>query len=153
MISVTRLKELLSYDSDSGLFTWRVSQGSAQRGTVAGLVKSHQYVSISIEGSEYYAHRLAWLYMTGFEPTDQIDHINRCCWDNRWINLRSATSSENMRNTGLQSNNTSGVKGVSKRRNKWRARITVEGKTLALGTYEEFDDAVKAREEAERKYF
>ena len=84
-----------------------------------------------------------------------IDHINRIRHDNRKSNLRYATIQENARNKSIQHNNTSGVPGVSwrKDRNKWRAYITITGKQITLGLFEDKNDAINARKKAEEKYF
>jgi len=95
--------------------------------------------------------------MTGeFPPKGgEIDHINRDRADNRWANLRLATRSQNNMNAGLRSDNKSGHKGVSKRRDtgKWHARITVKRRILLLGNFHSFEDAVAARRAAERQFF
>ena len=87
----------------------------------------------------------------------QVDHIHgeKSRNDNRKSNLRIATVSQNGMNKGIQSNNTSGVTGVNwdKRRNKWRARIKIDEKEKYLGEFVNFEDAVKARKDAEEKYF
>ena len=87
----------------------------------------------------------------------QVDHIggSSSVHDNRKANLRLVTISQNGMNKRLQKNNSSGVAGVGLNRNKtkWRARIKVDNKEISLGEYEEFADAVKARKEAEKKYF
>ena len=84
-----------------------------------------------------------------------VDHKNGITYDNRKNNLRKCTISQNQFNVIKRKDNTSGVKGVSyyKTRNTWRARITVNGKIICLGYFENFEDAVKARKEAEEKYF
>jgi len=85
----------------------------------------------------------------------QVDDINTCGCDNRKVNLRLATRSGQRANVGLCSNNTSGVTGVSwyRQRNKWRARIIVNGKQKHLGYFDDFDEAVKERQQAEIKYY
>ena len=84
-----------------------------------------------------------------------IDHINHQKNDNRKINLRVVTQSENNRNHGLNPSNISGVTGVSysKKSKKWMAQVTVNGKTKSLGTFSNLDDAIKARKIGEEKYY
>ena len=84
-----------------------------------------------------------------------IDHINHNTYDNRKMNLRKTTTSENQTNKKIQTNNTSGVTGVRwvKNRNKWVACININKKSIQLGSFLKFEDAVTARKEAEDKYY
>lgn len=103
---------------------------------------------------QYLAHRLAWFYVYGVWPDPICDHRNQNRADNRLENLRQATSSQNLINSKMWSNNTSGVKGVSlSQRGKWVAEIRVMKKKVCLGTYENIEDAAAARRTAELKYF
>lgn len=99
--------------------------------------------------------RLSRLIMNESDPSIRIDHKNHNTMNNRKSNLRRATSSENAMNSELSSANTSGVTGVllDKKYNKWVASIMVNYKSIHLGRFDKFDDAVKARKEAEEKYF
>lgn len=84
----------------------------------------------------------------------QVDHINRNVLDNRKCNLRPVSCFQNSLNKRLSTRNISGVKGVSPTKsNKWKAYITKNQQHINLGTFEKFDDAVKARKEAEIIYF
>lgn len=135
---------MLNYDPELGVFTWRVKRsnnGTVNAGDVAGCVNGSGYIVISIDGKIHYAHRLAWLYMKGYPPADQIDHSNTIRTDNRWSNLREANCAENLRNRGKQSNNTSGFKGVVKEGGKWRARIDFNGKKYQLGCFSTIEEA------------
>lgn len=151
------LRGLLSYDAETGAFTWlrRVDDlGWSTRfaGTVAGsTTSSHGYPAIRIGGTDYLAHRLVWLYSYGKWPERQIDHINGVRTDNRLSNLREASRHQNNQNVGLSKNNRSGVKGVSwdTKRGKWVAMITANGKQWSLGRFDEFKDAAAARRAAE----
>lgn len=138
-----RLKELLDYSSADGLFVWRTNSNS-KKGKVAGTVNGQGYVAIPIDGQRYVAHRLAFLWMEGVFPPDQVDHINRVRSDNRWENLRPATHGENSRNTAARC--ASGHKGVYqvKSSQKWRARITINGKECHLGNFKRVEDAAAA---------
>lgn len=140
------LKSLLSYDAFAGLFTWRVDRGKIKAGTVAGTLDPNGYIIIYVNGKNYRAHRLAWLYLHGNEPKQFIDHINGIKSDNRICNLREATKSQNGMNTGPKKNNTSGFKGVSlcKQTGKWQSIITLDGKATRLGRFSKKEDAVKA---------
>jgi hypothetical protein len=101
------------------------------------------------------AHRIAWLLYYGKWPKDQIDHINGDKSDNRIVNLREATNSQNGKNLKLSINNKTGVTGVAfdRQTQKWRAYIRVNFKMINLGRYMDFEDAVIARKSAEKKYF
>lgn len=145
----------MHYNPETGVFTWRIKKsGNTKAGCVAGSLRTIGYITIHVDNIDYKAHRLAFLYMEGYFPELFLDHINRIKNDNRWDNLREVSPSCNQRNTGINKNNTSGVKGVfwfpdSK---KWVSRIKVFGKLNHLGYFENFNDAVKARWEAEVKY-
>ncbi len=88
-----RLKELLHYDPDSGVFTWKVNRGGiAKAEVVAGCIGSHKYILINVDRKRYLAHRLAFLYMENHFPVNQVEHINRIKSDNCWGNLRHSTN-------------------------------------------------------------
>jgi hypothetical protein len=142
-----RLKDLLHYDPATGHFTWKVSRSGVKHcNGSAGTQNASGYVVIGIDGFIYPAHRLAWLYVYGEWPKHQIDHINRCKYDNRIANLRDATPSENLHNTGINSSNTSGLKGVSfhKKSRKWQAFIRNNGRNQYLGVFDTPENASKA---------
>jgi hypothetical protein len=150
-ITQEELKEMLNYDADTGLFTWVKKRNRIKVGGVAGCIdKVNGYRVIKINGKLYRAHRLAFLYMTGKFPTDDTDHINHDRSDNRFVNLRKVTHSENLRNSSLSSNNTSGFTGVfwDKARNKWKANININGRLKHLGLFTDMDDAIIARKRA-----
>jgi hypothetical protein len=94
-LTAERLREILGYDPETGLFTRLVRTGRIRAGEVAGTAHSRGYRSIVIDGRVYLSHRLAWLYVHGEWPPEQIDHINRNRADNRLVNLRAAKQSQN----------------------------------------------------------
>jgi hypothetical protein len=110
---------------------------------------------IRVNNVLHYAHRLAYLYMLGEWPTDDIDHANGISSDNRWANLRPATRSQNLANKGKSPFNTSGFKGVSfcKTTDRWRAQIEVRGTPVHIGRYDTPEEAHAAYIEAAREYF
>lgn len=145
------LRELMRYDPDTGIFTRLVSRSStAMKGRVAGTKNSRGYLQISIDRKLYSAHRLAWFYVYGVWPSCEIDHINRCKSDNRILNLREATGSENQQNRLKSKNNTSGYKGVfwHKTKQKWYAAILVNSKAIHLGVFKTTEEAYAAYCEA-----
>lgn len=155
MVTSERLAELLHYDPDSGIFTRLVrTTNSIHVGDKAGWPDSHGYLKIMVDNVQYFAHRLAWLYMTGQFPAEQVDYINRNKPDNRWSNLRAVSNLENCRNQSLPKNNTSGHIGVHwhKQCKKWSSRIRVNGRLISLGLFVDVLDAAKARQAAEVKY-
>lgn len=141
-----RLKRLLTYNPESGLFTWNESRGPAKRGAVAGSPCNKGYIVIGVDGKVYKAHRLAWLYMTGAWPSDQIDHRDEQKANNKWDNLREATNEQNCRNRSHY--NKTGYKGVIPTPyGKFFARTTVRGKIYqknGFGTPEEASEWVTA---------
>jgi hypothetical protein len=104
---------------------------------VAGVLATNGYVYINIDGRPQLAHRLAWLYVNGEWPPDQVDHIDRVRSNNRIANLRSASTSDNACNGVLRFSNTSGYRGVSwsKEKKKWVARIVKDRKQHVLGYF------------------
>jgi hypothetical protein len=143
-----QLKKLLDYDSDTGLFTWRISpSNSIKKKQVAGTKNTNNHIQIKVFGKRYFAHRIAWLFTNGTWPSMMIDHINGIRNDNRIANLRQVTASENGHNqTKPHSRTKSGYLGVSwvKSRNKWQAGLGINGKYKFLGY---FDDAKSAHAE------
>jgi hypothetical protein len=151
-----RLREILHYDPETGIFARLISTSNCVRtGDVAGcLDKSRGYLIIRIDGRNYLAHRLAFLFMTGIWPPHQIDHVNLDRADNRWVNLRMATGAQNSANTRVKANNKSGFKGVGwcKGRRKWRAQIQANGKQTHLGYRNTCEEAAALYAEAAVKF-
>ena len=161
MLTLNRLKEVLNYNPDTGIFIFKVcsSNGKQKTGSVAGNVyrtnnRRAEYLRIWIDGKRYYSHRLAWLYMYGEWPNNGIDHINGDGIDNRIENIREADNTIQQRNRAQRSDNRSGVTGVFwyKNLNKWCADIKVKGKKIFLGYFDNLDDAAAVRKSAELRY-
>jgi hypothetical protein len=144
-ITQSELKELLHYNPETGVFTWRVSYRRARKGGVAGAGDGSGYVRIKINRTPYKAHRLAWFYMTGAWPERDMDHRNRVRSDNRWANLRQATRGENNWNTPIRADNKSGVKGVcwDTRSCRWRTSLWISGKQQCLGLFNTLEEAAR----------
>ncbi len=153
--SCEELKNLLQYDSETGIITNRGDRnGRAQNGAEAGNVRPDGYRIIRLQGHDILAHRLAWMLHFGEWPAHHIDHINHSKADNRIVNLRVVTRAENQRNMSRARNNTSGITGVcwNKCSKKWQASISAEGKQIYLGLHDNLFLAYLARRGAERKY-
>lgn len=153
-----RLKEVLDYDPETGLFRWKIKgSGVPEAGAVAGYVRLNKqanarYVFIKINNRAYCAHVLAWLYVYGKFPKKSIDHIDRQSTNNRIANLLEADGSIQKYNSNPYQNNPSGHSGVffaadGLRRRRWRARIGDK----CLGSYWTYEEAVAARQAAEVK--
>lgn len=152
-LSHERLTELLHYNPETGVFTWKVKKQKIRLGGEAGCVHKKGYVDVTIDGIKFKAHRLAWLYVHREWP-NLVDHINRNRSDNRISNLRSVTQSENLKNTKIYTNNSSGHIGISlhKGSSRWQVLIRHEGVQKHLGYFDDIDDAIKARKAAELEY-
>lgn len=155
VLTAARLKELLRYCPDTGVFDWISNNG--MRVCIGKPVgsKSRGYLRIRVDGKKYFAHRLAWLYVHGEWPEHELDHVNRDRADNRIANLRPASDTQNQRNRGIQRNNSSGVTGVYWRPadRKWQAMIKINKKLISLGVFALKGDAVQARRAAEVEHF
>lgn len=140
------LKRLLTYDPDTGIFTNRVSRKRARAGEECGWY-SHGYLLASIDSKSYSLHRLAFLYMDGYMPEHFVDHKNGIKDDNRWCNLRHASSICNSQNHKLFITNKSGFVGVcwSSERRKWVAQGNMNDRPIPLGRYTTILDAALAR--------
>lgn len=149
------LRSLVHYDPETGVFTSLIKKPFVEVGQILGSRNGKGYIQFNIAGKAYRAHRLAWLYVYGEWPSDQLDHKNRIRSDNRIENLREAGNHENGSNCSTSKRNTSGVKGVMwyKRYQKWAASIRVNKKLIHLGYFTDKLEAAKARLDAELKYF
>ena len=153
MLTQQTLKEYLHYCPTTGIFTWIKSRKDLLS-TEAGSIYKRGYKYITLLGSRYMAHRLAWLYMYGTWPNSQIDHINHVRTDNRINNLREVGVEENSRNKSRALNNTSGATGVTwnPKISKWKVRIGVKGKRVHIGYFNNMQEAVLAREQSKIDY-
>lgn len=137
------LQHLLNYDPETGIWTWRnpLPRSRMQSGDIAGRITNHGRRQIRIASGFYYSARLAWLYMTGSWPKDQIDHINRIRDDDRWVNLREANQSQNSynRNWCEDSGEWRGIRWCGK-----QFAVSIGGKYLGL--FKDFEDAKHARD-------
>lgn len=160
-----RVRELFNYDPETGSLTWRqrplsdFQSGGISNNwhakhlgkEVGGICSIHGYRRVRMNGREWRAHRIIWLWVYGSLPEHEIDHINGKRADNRLVNLRSVSHVENMRNAQIAGNNTSGRLGVSfaLRDNIWRASIGVADQHIHLGNFATLEEACAARKAAE----
>lgn len=167
-LAIETLRELLSYDPDTGLLTWKYrnrkwfkNEGSSKswnsrHAGKGAFTAPHNggYKCGRIFRKAYLAHRVAYAIHYGEWPEYEIDHLNGDRSDNRLTNLRAVSSKENSRNSSKRKNNTSGFTGVSwcKQLNKWGSHIRIDRKTLWLGRFDCKLDAIAARINANKKY-
>jgi hypothetical protein len=138
MITKDEAEKALVYDPELGVFRWLINKPPRARvGKVAGYHNGNGYVRISLSGKKIYAHQLAFLLMVGEVPME-IDHINHCKSDNRWLNLRESCRAENCANVPSR-------KGIRQRYGRWYARYAARH----LGVFLTKEEAVFARKKAE----
>lgn len=135
------LRQLLRYDPGTGVFHWLVTKGSKRpAGSVAGRPDVRRGDTIiTIDGSAYRANRLAWFYMTGSWPVDEVDHKDTDYTNNRWWNLRDVAHAVNSQNSRkARVTNKTGLLGVHQcaATGRFRASITVRGKCKQLGRFD-----------------
>lgn len=154
MLTAKRLKEVLAYDQNEGHFRWLQKRSHFRAGERAGTPKDG-YTKIAIDGRQYRAGRLAWLYVYGRFPKGRLDHVNRSRADDRIVNLREATPSQNGANSSVRSDNSSGFRGVyfCRRTGKWGAKIQRDGRCSFLGRHATPELAAAAYDAAAIKQF
>ena len=150
------LKGILRYDPESGHFFWLKKICSrVVVGRQTGWIDKNGYVVVGFDNKKTYAHRLAWFYMTGRWPSQVIDHIDGNRHNNSWSNLREATGSQNLMNSKVPKNNTSGFRGVSRfvQNGKWRAHVVKDHKQRHLGYFDTFEEACEAARKGAETHF
>lgn len=167
---IETLRQLLTYDPKTGKLYWnkrtpelckfaKYPKRSASFfnakffGKEAGSLTHEGYISLTLYNNNINAHIICWAIYYGEIPNLTIDHINGIKSDNRIFNLRKATKSQQAKNRKVGCSNTSGVTGVYKHKDKWRVRISCDGKKMHFGLFVNFEDAVKKRKEVELKYY
>lgn len=167
------VRELLDYNPETGFLYWKkrnikwfedgkVSAKNRQTAWNNRHSGKEAFYTLREDGYKqgylfyipYLTHRIIWLYMTGEWPENDVGHNNHIRSDNRFENLNAETRIENLRNQSIRTNNKTGVIGVcwNKSINKWMSTITVEGRSIYLGSSEDFEYMIKLRKEAELKY-
>lgn len=152
MLTQNRLKEVLDYSPDTGVFKRRLKQTGVRQGSVSGSLSKEGYLVTSVDGKIYKCHRLAWLYMTSTWPAGQIDHLNGNRSDNRFANLRDVSQLDNVQNqrNAQRSNKSTRVLGTFKNGSGFAARIAHNGTKIYLGTFRTIDEASAAYIAAKR---
>ena len=137
-LTAERLREVLDYDPETGVFVRKVAKRGCRAGSVAGSVMKIGYVEIGVNGERHLAHRLAWFWVHGVLPNGYIDHIDGDKANNRIANLRDVDQTVNMQNlkTARRDNTSCGLLGVCPNRKRWAAQIIVKGVTYHLGTFD-----------------
>ena len=151
-----RLKEVLHYDEQTGVFTWLKGTNFVPAGSQAGSTRNPDgtgYRIICVDGKTHAAHRLAFLYMTGKFPENVVDHIDGNSGNNAWHNLRDVTSKVNSRNRKRSLAKTAtGITGVYVYGDKYKALIGINRKVKHLGVFDTIEEAARVRSEAEKFY-
>jgi hypothetical protein len=148
-VSHAEVRARYDYNPANGIVTDKAT------GKSVGTLTADGYLMATVFGARVYLHRFAFFYMYGVWPKDQIDHVNGIRDDNRLINIRPATSAQNMLNRGVTTRSKSGYKGVywDEKRQGWAARITVNGRSQAIrGTYRTAIDASRAYQRAAKEH-
>ena len=143
-LTAERLREVLDYDPETGVFVWRVRvRGRRGLGDISGCAMKSGYIEIGVDGERHLAHRLAWFWVHGAWPNWHIDHIDGDNSNNRITNLRDADRSINMQNlkTAQSNNLSSGLLGVYPNKKRWGAKITVNRTVYLLGTHDTPEEA------------
>ncbi len=151
------LESLLSYDPNTGLFTWKINKGRVSAGSVCNNTQDQGYKKVNIDGKSYYLHRLVFLLEDGVFP-NVVDHINGDVSDNKRINLRKTSRAGNRRNSKVSSNNISGVKNVhyNKKTSSYSVTMHVNGVRKSFGSFSTLEKAKqvadKAREDNHKEF-
>jgi hypothetical protein len=149
-LTADRLRSLVSYDSETGVFTWRVSRRGAKAGEIAGSVRADGRRLIRIDYERYLASRLAWLYVYGEWPSDLIDHIDRNHSNDAISNLRQATSQQNHWNSGVRIQNPLGLRNITKHKKRFVVRFFNGRTVIYRESFPSLEDAVRERDERSR---
>lgn len=153
--SVERLRELFSYDPETGAFTYRSRKGKRRAGDPAGTFRPDGYLQLRVDYVKLLGHRVAWAMTFGEWPQDGmwLDHRDCNPSNNAISNLRLATPTQNLANSRIRSDNTSGIKGVARRHDGigWSAHISRAGRCYCLGSYATAEEAAAAYRAAVRE--
>jgi HNH endonuclease len=157
-LTAAKLRKILRYDRATGDFFWRENgTGHGSTARLAGTKAGTRFIKgwrVELPGYDFgfLMHRLAWLYVKGVWPRDQIDHKDKDRWNNRWSNLRESSNSQNQANRGLRPHNKSGVTGVLHSRYGWYAECSINGVRVLQKWFKTKKEAVAARQAAVVRY-
>lgn len=153
-ISRDRLEELLCYDAATGCFIWRVARGNRAAGSPAGTINTDGHRQIRLDGKTYYTHRLIWFWETGTWPLSEVDHRDRNRLNNRFGNLRDATSEQNRFNQSGRPRENGLPHGVyAAKSGRFRACITFKSRARHIGVFDTVESALAARIVKEQELF
>jgi hypothetical protein len=151
-----RVQELFAYNPEDGILrTKTIRQGSnSYIGQPIGTLTNYGYLCVTIDTKRYQLHRVIWLYVYGYIPKEDLDHIDGNRTNNRLFNLREANRQDNLKNTAVHRDSSTSILGVNwdKRKSKWRATIYVNKKQEHLGYFKEIQEATLARQQANIRY-
>lgn len=153
-ITAQKVREMLHYDPNDGLFWWKQPRHGRQISKPVGVMDDLGYKRIMIDGKQYLAHRLAWLHVNGYWPENIIDHIDGNPRNNSIGNLRQCNYSQSNCNTKTRRDNLSGVKGVRwhKKAKKYNVRVCINGVRRSMGLFSDLEFAELVSSEARDKY-
>jgi hypothetical protein len=144
LLDQTELHRILDYDFLTGIFRWKINKQNIKLGAIAGSKNFRGYIRIGINGKDYRAHRLAWLYMVGEWPSDILDHEDRNPSNNKFSNLRLSNSKHNLENQNMnKTKKWKAIPGVyfDPKRNYWNIRLNINGKSKSFGSFFDKDEA------------
>ena len=146
------VRKHLNYNPETGELMWREWRRGRKTSLNVGRTQSNGYMQLQINGTLYQLHRVIWLWVYGYFPENEIDHINRVRSDNRLSNLREVSRTCNARNCGIDPRNKTGVKGIywETKRKAWLSSIKANDKRKHLGRFKDFTEAVAHRLAAEQ---
>lgn len=146
------IQQLFNYNSETGDLKWKRAPYTKSKKGLIVRTKRNGYYTVKIYGKDYLVHRIIWLYVYGYFPENDIDHIDRNRINNKISNLREVSRQCNQRNVGLRRNNKTGIIGISFNTINfvWLASISVNNKYYNLGQYRDYTEAVCVRLAAEQ---
>jgi hypothetical protein len=150
VLTVERVRDLFDYDPDTGILTRRHFLNAKRK--PVGCKSEHGYLRLILDNRSWAVHRVIWLWTYGYFPEGQIDHIDGNPANNRIVNLRDVSQSENQKNRRVPKNSPLGVMGVRRHGRMFGARILIEGKSKHLGSFDNLEEAIAVRKAFEQDY-